>query len=126
MERLGAGGTAVVYRACDERLKRDVAIKVIARGFRQDVVALRRFRREAELGALLRHPNIVSVLGAGADPHDFIVMELVRGHDVRALVRSAAGSRCRRCLTFSRRLPVGCSTRTITAWSTPTSLRATS
>jgi serine/threonine protein kinase len=87
MERLGAGGMAVVYRACDERLKRDVAIKVIARGFRQDVVALRRFRREAELGALLRHPNIVSVLGAGADPHDFIVMELVRGHDVRALVK---------------------------------------
>ena len=87
MERLGAGGMAVVYRACDERLKRDVAIKVIARGFRQDVVAVRRFRREAELGALLTHPNIVSVLGAGADPHDFIVMELVRGHDVRALVK---------------------------------------
>jgi serine/threonine protein kinase len=87
MERLGAGGMATVYRACDERLKRDVAIKVIARGFRQDVVALRRFRREAELGALLRHPNIVSVLGAGADPHDFIVMELVRGQDVRALVK---------------------------------------
>jgi eukaryotic-like serine/threonine-protein kinase len=86
MERLGAGGMAVVYRARDERLRREVAIKVIARGFRQDVVALSRFRREAELGALLRHPNIVSVLGAGAEPHDFIVMELVRGHDVRALV----------------------------------------
>jgi eukaryotic-like serine/threonine-protein kinase len=87
MERLGAGGMAAVYRARDERLKRDVAIKVIARGFRQDVVAVRRFRREAELGAVLRHPNIVSVLGAGAEPRDFIVMELVRGPDVRALVK---------------------------------------
>jgi eukaryotic-like serine/threonine-protein kinase len=87
MERLGAGGMATVHRAHDEWLKRDVAIKVIARGFRQDVVALRRFRREAELGAPLTHPNIVSVLGAGAEPHDFIVMELVRGHDVRELLR---------------------------------------
>ena len=87
MERLGAGGMATVHRAHDEWLKRDVAIKVIARGFRQDVVAVQRFRREAELGAALTHPNIVSVLGAGVEPHDFIVMELVRGYDLRAVLR---------------------------------------
>jgi serine/threonine-protein kinase len=89
MERLGAGAMATVHRAHDEWLKRDVAIKVIARGFRQDVVALRHFRGEAELGAALTHPNIVSVLGAGAEPHAFIVMELVGGHDVRELLKES-------------------------------------
>jgi hypothetical protein len=51
IELLGAGGMATVYRARDERLGRHVAVKVIAAGLVQDPVAVRRFRREAELGA---------------------------------------------------------------------------
>jgi serine/threonine-protein kinase len=87
MDRLGAGGMAVVHRARDEWLKRDVAIKVIWQRMRQDMLAVRRFRREAQLGARLVHPNIVAVLDAGAEPHDFIVMELVRGRDAGRLLK---------------------------------------
>jgi eukaryotic-like serine/threonine-protein kinase len=88
VECLGAGGMAIVHRARDERLDRDVALKVIAQRFRQDMLAVRRFRREAELGARLSHPNVVAVLDAGAEPHPFIVMELVRGPSVAALAQT--------------------------------------
>jgi serine/threonine-protein kinase len=87
LELLGAGGMATVYRTRDERLGRNVAIKVIAPGLVQDVVAVRRFRREAELGARLMHTNIVTVLDAGVEPQDFIAMELVDGVDAATLAR---------------------------------------
>jgi eukaryotic-like serine/threonine-protein kinase len=87
VELLGAGGMATAYRARDERLGRDVAVKVIAAGLVQDPVAVRRFRREAELGARLIHTNVVTVLDAGVEPQDFIVMELVDGVDAATLVR---------------------------------------
>jgi len=88
IDRLGAGGMAIVHRARDERLERDVAVKVLAQRFRQDMLAVRRFRREAELGARLSHPNVVAVLDAGAEPHPFIVMELVRGPHAAALAKT--------------------------------------
>ena len=87
VELLGAGGMATAYRARDDRLGRDVAVKVIAAGLVQDGVAVRRFRREAELGAQLIHTNIVTVLDAGVEPQEFIVMELVEGVDAGTLVR---------------------------------------
>jgi serine/threonine-protein kinase len=87
LDRLAAGGMAVVHRARDGWLGREVAIKVIARHLRQDTLAVRRFRREAKLGASLLHPNIVAVLGAGAEPHEFIVMELVLGQDAGRLLK---------------------------------------
>ena len=87
IDRLGAGGMAIVHRARDERLDRDVAVKVLAQRFRQDMLAVRRFRREAELAARLSHPNVVAVLDAGAEPHPFIVMELVRGPHAGALAK---------------------------------------
>jgi len=79
---------ANVLHARDERLDRDVALKVIAQRFRQDMLAVCRFRREAKLGARLLHPNVVAVLDAGAEPHPFIVMELVRGPNAAALART--------------------------------------
>jgi serine/threonine-protein kinase len=85
--RLGAGAMAMVHRGHDERLDRDVAVKVLAQRFRQDLLAVRRFRREAELGARLSHPNVVAVLDAGAEPHPFIVMELIRGPHAAALAK---------------------------------------
>jgi serine/threonine-protein kinase len=86
---------ATVYRARDERLKRDVAVKVIADHLSREPIWVRRFRREAELCGGLAHPNIVGVLDAGVTPRDFIVMELIQGIDAAALVqrhgRLAAG-----------------------------------
>jgi eukaryotic-like serine/threonine-protein kinase len=86
VERLGAGGMATVYRARDEHLERDVAVKVIGERHARDPLFVRRFRWEAQLGARLAHPNIVAVLDAGAQPRDFIVTELVRGLDAATLL----------------------------------------
>jgi eukaryotic-like serine/threonine-protein kinase len=87
VQRVGAGGMATVYRARDERLKRDVAVKVIADRLADVPSAVRRFRREAELGARMDHPNIVATLDAGAEPQEFIVTELVEGLDGGRLVQ---------------------------------------
>jgi serine/threonine-protein kinase len=86
VERLGAGAMATVYRALDEQLERDVAVKVIGERHARDQLFVRRFRWEAKLGARLAHPNIVAVLDAGAQPRDFIVTELVRGLDAATLL----------------------------------------
>jgi serine/threonine protein kinase len=87
LERIGSGGMAIVYRARDERLKRDVAVKVIATHLAHDPPFVRRFRREAELCARLAHPNVVAILDAGVEPRDFIVIELVDGLDAHTLLR---------------------------------------
>ena len=64
-ERIGAGGMGEVYRARDTRLGRDVAIKVLPRGFADDPDRLARFQREAEVLASLIHPNIGGHLRTG-------------------------------------------------------------
>ena len=80
LELLGAGGMGEVYRACDSRLKRDVALKVLPQAFVSDPHCMARFQREAELLASLSHPNIALTYGleesGGARA---LVMELVAG-----------------------------------------------
>jgi serine/threonine protein kinase len=79
-DKIGAGGMGEVYRATDNSLKRDVAIKFLPEAFTQDPERLARFQREAEVLAQLHHPNIASIFGieesAGARA---LVMELVEG-----------------------------------------------
>jgi serine/threonine-protein kinase len=87
VERMGAGGMATVYRARDERLDRDVAVKIIAEHLAGDELFVRRFRHEAELCARLVHPNIVATLDAGHESPPFIVMELIEGLDAGKLLR---------------------------------------
>jgi serine/threonine protein kinase len=85
--RLGAGGTATVFLAEDCVLGRDVAIKRLhTEGSEEDV---RRFRREARLGASLSHPNLVTVYDtlSGSDGV-LIVMEYVRGRPLSDLIAS--------------------------------------
>src|SRR6476469_8251713 len=70
----------VVYRAHDEQLDRDVALKVLPPGTLANEVARKRFRREALALAKLNHPNIGAVYEFGSqDGVDFLVMELIRG-----------------------------------------------
>jgi eukaryotic-like serine/threonine-protein kinase len=87
LDRLGSGGTSDVYRARDERLRRTVAVKVIAEWLAHDAPAVRSFRREAELCARLAHRNVPAVLDAGSRPREYIVMELVDGQDTATLLK---------------------------------------
>jgi len=80
LEQIGAGGMGVVYRARDERLERDVALKVLLPGTLTDACARARFRREALALSRLNHPHIATV--HDFDSHegtDFLVTELVSG-----------------------------------------------
>ena len=80
IERVGSGGMAEVYRARDELLGREVALKVLHERFSQDRSFVERFKREAQAAANLNHPNIVSLFDYGADDGAyFIVMEFIDG-----------------------------------------------
>ncbi|MEM7203155.1 MAG: serine/threonine-protein kinase [Planctomycetota bacterium] len=81
---LRRGGQGAVFVAEHERTGRQVALKVMLRGLADDSRARRRFEREAELVASLRHPNIVTVFDSGLtrDGRPFTVMELVDGEDL--------------------------------------------
>ena len=77
---LGAGGMGEVYRARDERLKREVAIKVLPASFSADAERLRRFEQEAQTAGGLNHPNITAVYDLGAHGGaPYIVTELLEG-----------------------------------------------
>ena len=80
LEKIGAGGMGVVYRARDERLDRDVALKVLPTGALADDAARRRFRKEALTLAKLAHPHIAMIFDFDTqDRVDFLVMEYVAG-----------------------------------------------
>lgn len=79
----------VVYRARDERLERDVAIKVLPSGLLTDESARRRFRKEALALARLSHPNIAAVYDVGEhDGVDYLVMECVPGQSLAQKLKS--------------------------------------
>ena len=88
--RLGVGGMSTVYLAFDERLERNVAIKLLAEHLADDATFVSRFRREALSAARLVHPNIVQVFDFGFDERQhqhFIVMEHVAGQSCAELLR---------------------------------------
>jgi eukaryotic-like serine/threonine-protein kinase len=86
---LGRGGMGAVYRARDMRLDRLVALKVVRAELLGDPEARRRFRREAQIVARLQHPSIVAVFDYGTFPDGgaYLVMELVRGEDLRHVLQ---------------------------------------
>jgi tRNA A-37 threonylcarbamoyl transferase component Bud32 len=79
-ERIAAGGMGAVYRAVDETLGRQVAVKALRRELADDPTFLERFRREARAAAGLSHPGVAGIYDYGeVDGQPFIVMELVEG-----------------------------------------------
>jgi serine/threonine protein kinase len=79
-DQLGAGGMGAVYRAKDQKLGRDVAIKVLPEEFAKDVDRVARFQREAKVLASLNHPNIAAIYGLEeSGGTNFLVLELVEG-----------------------------------------------
>jgi tetratricopeptide (TPR) repeat protein/predicted Ser/Thr protein kinase len=80
IERIGAGGMGIVYRARDQRLNRDVALKVLPPGKLGDDAPRKRFRKEALALAKLNHPNIGMVYDFDTQNDvDFLVMEYIQG-----------------------------------------------
>ena len=91
IEEIGAGGMGVVYRARDERLERDVAIKVLPAGALADEEMRKRFRREAMALSKLNHPNIATIHDFNTEKDvDFLAMEYISGVTLGEKVQSGA------------------------------------
>ena len=88
--KLGEGGMGVVYRAFDETLHRDVAVKVVNKDARLDSSASQRLLDEARASSALSHPNICTIYEVGeTDGELYIVMELVEGKSLHAMSADA-------------------------------------
>src|SRR5215469_1752657 len=88
-ELIGRGGMGVVYRAYDLRLKRPVALKLVAPSLARDERFRERFARESELVMSLEHPNVVPIYDAGdVDGRVYLAMRLVDGTDLGSLLRT--------------------------------------
>jgi serine/threonine-protein kinase len=91
IEKVGVGGMGVVFRAHDERLDRDVALKVLPGSALADEDARKRFRKEALALSKLNHPNIATIFDFDTlDGVDFLVMELVEGESLAEKVQGKA------------------------------------
>jgi len=87
LDRIGSGGMGDVYKAQHRRMKRTVALKVVAPKLMKSHSAILRFQREVEAAARLEHPNIVAAYDADeAGGVHFLVMQYVEGLDLRSLV----------------------------------------
>nr|WP_263971914.1 PASTA domain-containing protein [Arthrobacter sp. 147(2020)] len=92
LSRLARGGMSTVYRATDQRLDRDVALKILYPHLAEDASFLDRFEREAKSAARLSHPHVVGVLDQGVEDSAerslaYLVMEYVPGKTLRDLLR---------------------------------------
>src|SRR3984957_4425819 len=84
LDKIGAGAMGDVFRARDERLGRDVALKLIRASSSDNPDHIRRFELEARAAAALNHPNIVAVYDVGLDDGaPYIVCELLEGEPLR-------------------------------------------
>ena len=96
--RLGKGGMAVVYRATDTQMGRDVAVKVLRTDV-ADEVAAKRLIREAKGAGALNHPNIITIFDRGiADDRVYIAMEILQGQELSALMEEVGAIPVERAL----------------------------
>lgn len=105
-EFLGQGGMSTVYRGVDQKLGRQVAIKIMKSGLAGDPLFRDRFRQEAQSASRMAHPTIVRVFDAGDDLVDtaegpvslpFIVMEFVEGRNLRQVLAEGSLSEAEAC-----------------------------
>jgi len=91
---LGAGGMVEVYRARDERIGREVAVKILPEIFRLDSQRLHRFEQEARAAGAIEHPNLVTIYDVGRhEGTPYIVMELLKGETLRERITHSIAPR---------------------------------
>src|SRR5215475_8329397 len=101
--RLGSGGMGLVFRAWDERLHREVAIKIVRDGYRAPG-ARERFLQEARAASRLNHPNICTIFDIGEKDGDpYLVMELLEGETLKEKIGRGALS-SEEILLFTREI----------------------
>ena len=89
--KIGEGGMGEVYRARDEKLNRDVAIKVLPQALSQNVDRLQRFEQEAQAAGSLNHPNILAVYDVDTyEDAPYVVSELLEGETLRDRIADAS------------------------------------
>src|SRR5215831_7405124 len=104
-ELIGRGGMGEVYRAYDERLQRNVALKILSPRFAEDDAFRQRLLRESRLAASLDHPNVIPVYDAGeADGRLYLAMRFVDGTDLRELLRREGALARERALAIAAQI----------------------
>jgi YVTN family beta-propeller protein len=104
-ELIGRGGMGEVYRAWDERLERNVALKILIPRLADDDAFRERLLHESRLAASLDHPNVVPVYDAGeADGRFFLAMRYVEGTDLRAVLRGEGALSPERAIDIAAQL----------------------
>jgi len=107
IEKIGSGGMGEVYRASDQRLGRDVALKILKPSLAHDQDRLRRFEQEARAAAALSHPNIVAIYDIGMhDGAPYIVSELLEGQTLRERLLNGPIPR-RQAIDYARQIAQG-------------------
>ena len=108
-ERLGKGATGVVYRARHVKVGRGFAVKVLNIEHADDASLVRRFEREAELGGMVRHPNVISVVDVGETPDGarYMVRELATGVELTTLIAREAPMPAARVIALAATDPGG-------------------
>jgi serine/threonine protein kinase/tetratricopeptide (TPR) repeat protein len=106
---LGRGGMGAVYTGFDPMLERDVALKVMLPQIAGDLEQKQRFEREARAVAKMMHPNVVTIFDFGyhTDGSPYLVMELLRGQDLSALLKSGASLSIERKTSIIRQVLEG-------------------
>jgi len=113
ISQLGSGGMAVIYKAVDLSLRREVAIKVLRPGYTDDHSFLVRFQNEARAVANLSHPNIVTVHDVGETVNAqgkrlyYMVMEYVKGEDLKKYIREKSPLNVEQALFFAIQICAG-------------------
>jgi serine/threonine protein kinase/beta-lactam-binding protein with PASTA domain len=105
IEKIGAGGMSIVYKAKCNRLQRFVAIKVLREEFAKDEEFVMKFKKEAFAAASLSHPNIVGIYDVGNDHEiNYIVMEYVEGMTLKQVIQNGAPFDSKKVLSYGMQI----------------------
>lgn len=109
VSKLGSGGTAVVYKAIDTVLNREVTVKILQEQFTSNQKFVMRFRKEAQAIAALSHPNIVSVydVGNSDEGKPYLIMEYVEGRTLKDVINRLGPLSLDRSLDYVHQILAG-------------------